>query len=106
MGLTDMINGENQPALLEGQTQDQNSSFLYEKACVPRSSCLQFNMWRSPVPHWGSFDTSSYSIRLDGVIYSEGEVNLISEDKLGKYEEYFPFILNRTIVLGMNCTVE
>ena len=93
--LTDMMNSENQSALIEGHSGDQESFFIYEAACVPRTSCLEFNILGLNDPE-NDYDASMYSVRLDGVIYSEYEL------RFGGSEG----IMNRTILLGNNCTVE
>jgi len=88
--------GEQEFAHLEGQAQHRESPFRYETACVPRISCLKFNMWYPRYVESRFYDSSAYSIRLDGVVYSENQL------KMGTYGNHK---LNKIIKLG-NCSVE
>ena len=101
--LTDLMNDNDQIALLEGQINEQDSSvFTYESICVPRSSCLEFTILPTPTPEEGGYyiDFTPYSVRLDGVIYGE---NAVTRWGVG----YGPGeIIKTRILLGNNCTVE
>lgn len=89
--------GERSKIYLEGQAPNNGSSFVYETACVPRDSCLEFYMGYPNNTDIRPFDNSKYSIRLDGVVYSEGDLNMANG--------YFTKKLNQTTNLG-SCTVE
>jgi len=98
--LTEVATSENKVVHLEGEAPVNEDAFVYERKCVPRISCLEFHMGypsNTTSTYW--YDPSSYSIRLDGVMYSEGDLmmglNLFTKDKL-----------NQTTSLGNNCTVK
>lgn len=99
--LTEVAADENKAVFLEGQALKKNeSSFVYERACVPRSSCLEFYMgYPSQVTSTSWMDRSPYSIRLDGVIYAEHELFMGLDLAKGNK-------LNQTVYLGNECNVE
>ena len=83
---------------LQGRARDQERSSVYNTACVPRDACLAFRVWNPnpPPPDEPYYDTNPISVRLDGVVYSERQL------QLGGSEE----VLERTILLGgPTCTV-
>mmetsp|Transcript_28833 Transcript_28833/g.43310 ORF Transcript_28833/g.43310 Transcript_28833/m.43310 type:complete len:434 (-) Transcript_28833:584-1885(-) len=86
-------------SFLQGQAPYNESSFIYEKACVPRSSCLEFYMGYPSNTTSGFYDPSPYSIRLDGVIYDEHELRFGTDLFSG------PDKLDQTVNLG-DCSVE
>jgi len=98
--LTEVATSENKIVHLEDEAPVNEYTFIYERKCVPRISCLEFHMgYPSNTTSTNWVDYSSYSIRLDGVTYSEGHLwmglELFTGDKL-----------NQTTSLGKNCTVE
>ena len=71
---------------------DAEVSFFYETTCVPRTSCLEFNMQYPFGPGaLNNKDWSKYSFRLNGVVYSEDNMGLTR---------------NIARTFGTNCTVE
>jgi len=101
--LTDAVT--NEIVYLEGQPYNKpaNNTFTYERVCIPRISCLEFYMGYLTNTTGLGYDDSSYSIRLDGVIYSEGNL------RMGPHVGFFggsQANLNKTVILGNNCTVE
>jgi len=98
--LTEVATSENKIVHLEDEAPVNEDVLIYERKCVPRISCLEFHMgYPSNTTSTDWYDHSSYSIRLDGVTYSEGNLmmglELFTKDKL-----------NQTTSLGNNCTVE
>jgi len=88
---------QNEVALVGGQAKDQESyPFIYETACVPRNSCLEFHMWNPNPPEDYYDDDSPISVRLDRVIYSERDLGF----------DDFRNVYNRTIKLSKNCPFE
>lgn len=97
--LTEFAMGEPNKTYLEGQAPYNEESFIYKTACVPRDSCLQFYMGYPSdlIDVTPYYDDSKYSIRLDGVIYAEGALEMSSYTDEKKS--------NHTTNLGV-CTVE
>mmetsp|Transcript_32801 Transcript_32801/g.37731 ORF Transcript_32801/g.37731 Transcript_32801/m.37731 type:complete len:433 (+) Transcript_32801:28-1326(+) len=98
--LTEVPTSENRIVHLESEAPVKEDAFIYERKCVPRISCLEFHMgYPSNTTSTNWYDYSSYSIRLDGVTYSDGDLMMGLESFAGDK-------LNQTTSLGNNCTVE
>merc|ERR1712176_105664 len=101
--LNELSTSDNDIIHLEGEAPVGETAFIYERKCVPRSSCLEFYMGypSNTTSSERVFDNIPHSIRLDGVVYSEGELltglgsEIFTRDKS-----------NQTTSLGYDCTVE